>query len=461
MQRLYVIQEVLLTGKRVNGIKGPTPLTKLRTLNYCRSWIPEYMHAVCLGIIKYLILLWITPKYKAEPWYIGQYLHLINVRLERTKPPYDVTRTPRSFSTIASWKASEFKSFALYYFPILDGFLPEPYFSHFSDFCHGFYVLLLERVSRPTVRAIDSLMRRFVRDTCYLYGEQHVTHNFHLATHLVESNLDWGQQWANSAFIPEWFIGQLQSSANGTQSVIEQMAKNFQIQNVVRNEAIDLIKNEPVPNHVSKLLREMLCLPHLIGVELIKNNKVVDLVDIRFKLIGKPVVRSLSAIEKAALTTNFQQSMLSNGTLADLNDILTRPACFFPRIIHSNGSIFTTSSYVRSKKRINYVCLLENGSFFLIENILYIDACKFDFNKKAFILGRSLGTKSIELYTPLPTSCTTFTTIMGQTSKLQGRSCKLELYLVSQIFKKCVVSFINSMSDSITATALANSLETD
>lgn len=121
----------------------------------------------------------------------------------------------------------------------------------------------------------------------------------HLLTHLSKSVLDWGCLWATSAFIPEWFNGQLQSLSNGTQSVIDQMARTFLFRNCVRNEVISLLKEDHVSPKVASLLRKMICLPNNYGF-LNSKSKIVE-GDVNVKLLGKPNQKFLTPTEEEAL----------------------------------------------------------------------------------------------------------------------------------------------------------------
>ena len=119
-----------------------------------------------------------------------------------------------------------------------------------------------------------------------------VKFNIHLLTHLSKSVLDWGCLWATSAFIPEWFNGQLQGLAKGTQAVVEQMATTFLMKNSVRNQAIDFLKTQAVPLNISKLIRKMICLPNSFETQYYKCLKIEG--DICLSLLGKPNRKNLS-----------------------------------------------------------------------------------------------------------------------------------------------------------------------
>lgn len=137
----------------------------------------------------------------------------LNEYLSCIKPPYDIKRTPRTLDSIKYWKASEFRAFLLFYFPLLEGVLPDPYFSHFKNLSYSIFVLLQENVPNHSVSHVGIILQNMVKKAELLYGEQIVTY-MHLLTHLSKSVLDWGCLWATSAFILEWFNGQLQSLSN-------------------------------------------------------------------------------------------------------------------------------------------------------------------------------------------------------------------------------------------------------
>lgn len=123
------------------------------------------MHCVCLGVVRYFMLLWFSKIKTKQPWQIrGKMLEILNKRLANTKPPYDITRTSRSVDTIHFWKASEFTTFVLYYFPLLEGILPDPFFSHFSNLSYALSVLLQERVPTQNVIDVGYLLDNFVRE---------------------------------------------------------------------------------------------------------------------------------------------------------------------------------------------------------------------------------------------------------------------------------------------------------
>ena len=286
-QHLKDMNEALRTDTYVHGIKSKTPLIRLPNFDFIKAFNPEYMHSCCLGIIKMFIKLWTDSKYSKEDWHLGKdVLSVANKRLLNTTPPHEVTRIMASFDDLSVWKASMFRSFCLYYFPVLEDLMQPVYFEHFAKFSYGMYCLLQDKVNLECIGKVDILLKHFVKETEFLYGKEHITMNLHLATHLAESVVNWGCLWATSTFIPEWFNGELAKPCNGTQAVAEQMVKNYLIKIVVREEATTLIQNYDLPIHVSSLLIELLQLP-------IDNNyisrKVTRASKGTIELLGNPI----------------------------------------------------------------------------------------------------------------------------------------------------------------------------
>ena len=175
--------------------------------------------------------LWTATKFSRQDWYIGKNSSVINKRLYEIQPPYEITRThaEESINKLSSWKASIYRSFFLYYFPILEDLLPAVYFDHYCQFVYGMNLLLREQVSVEDVRKGEVLFCNFIQEFELLYGREDLRINLHFMKHLPQAVLDWGCLWSTSTFIPEWFNGELASLCHGSQGVIDQMATNHVI----------------------------------------------------------------------------------------------------------------------------------------------------------------------------------------------------------------------------------------
>ena len=126
--------------------------------------------------------------------------------------------------------------------------------------------------------------------------------------------------------------------------------------------------------------------------------------------------------EQQALNTKLLRNNIDKSKREKIkNHIQGNACCFYERMkIEKGDTIFTTTSYVRSVKRVNYCALLNDDRFFLIENFVFIEGAPK--HCEVFIFGRTLGTVSIKTYSPLPIGSQQFITISGQTAKVFGMS---------------------------------------
>lgn len=435
----------------------------------------DYLHSMCLGVIKRFVHLWISnlKDNKNKPWYIGGKIAVVNSRLSRVLPPIEITRTPckEYLDKTTFWKAHEYKAFALYYYPVLEGILPEPYFSHFAFFSHGLYILLQEEVDLESVQKTRRLLDHFVAESETLYGRIHTTYNLHLTTHLCQSVQDWGCLWASSTFVPEWFNGQLQSMVHGTQAPVEQMASTFLIRSAVRDEVIDLMKTVQLPKNIINLFNNLLHLPpSLLHANGIWNTKSKVLPD-GIALLGQSSLRPLGDVEVRALRelvdATYPMESAIRQYLRSCTDACNLVGSFYPKIQLKNGTVFTTSSYKRSKKRCNYCALLRNGEFIDIVSIYMVSQVS---DQQCFIFASILGQKSKSYFVP-----SLITNVPDDVQpiiipKVAGQLCRLTqlddcanlvALLPQSIAKKAVVIMKNDLNNMVVVGALANSIERD
>lgn len=142
-QRLAVIAE---TSQKVQcGVKGVSWLLKLPFFNIIRGVGIDYMHAVLLGVTRSFLSAWVDKRNRMERWYIGaaDKVRIINERLADIKPPISINRRPRPLSDLVHWKASELRSFLLFYsVPVLCGILPVEFYEHFILLAKATFILL-------------------------------------------------------------------------------------------------------------------------------------------------------------------------------------------------------------------------------------------------------------------------------------------------------------------------------
>ncbi|EEC04620.1 conserved hypothetical protein, partial [Ixodes scapularis] len=184
-----------------HGVLGTTVLSLMLFFSITNSTVVDYMHAVCLGVVKATTNLWFKGSHARRSFHLGKKLTMINARLKNITPPYEFSRLPRSLCQRKFWKATEWRAWLLYYSPfVLNGVLPKPYFKNWCRFSAIMHALLADVVALDRLGAIEAEIAVFMREYQDLYGCAHMTFNLHLIVHLCDSVRQWGPLWGFSAF---------------------------------------------------------------------------------------------------------------------------------------------------------------------------------------------------------------------------------------------------------------------
>jgi len=111
---------------------GITILTTIPNLRQVSNVSLDYMHLICLGVVKKLLFIWKTGPLKNR--LSAFQIQRISNRLINLKgtTPKEFMRKPRGIDELKFWKATEFRQFLLYTGPVvLKSLLPENMYIHF------------------------------------------------------------------------------------------------------------------------------------------------------------------------------------------------------------------------------------------------------------------------------------------------------------------------------------------
>jgi hypothetical protein len=106
-------------NKPVLGVKGQCMFSNLPFFDTVMGFAPDYMHGVCLGVVKQVIELTMSRSSHGKEFYLGDRETDINRFMLAQVPPNEIRRLPRSFKYRKFFKAAEWRSFLLFYSPLV------------------------------------------------------------------------------------------------------------------------------------------------------------------------------------------------------------------------------------------------------------------------------------------------------------------------------------------------------
>jgi hypothetical protein len=178
---------------------GQSPL-ELLDINMVDDIPNDYMHSVCIGVMKWLIQFWIQMHKQNKNQDLIQEIndHLKTIKSET---PVEFTRKPNSISDVAHWKALEFRSFILYYGPfVMKNRLPENIYQHFLYFAVAIRILATKDSGVADLDYANDLLYGFVSEFKSHYPENKIATNIHSLLHLADDVKRFGPLDDFSAF---------------------------------------------------------------------------------------------------------------------------------------------------------------------------------------------------------------------------------------------------------------------
>lgn len=111
-------------------------------------------------------------------------------RMANIKVPHDFNRTVKGLAHVKHWKgmhyicwggvtymccfipsASEYRSWVLYFsLPVLQGILPDPFFTHYALLVAAMQLLLSDSISPAALQSAEQYLHRFYEMFADLYG---------------------------------------------------------------------------------------------------------------------------------------------------------------------------------------------------------------------------------------------------------------------------------------------------
>lgn len=221
----------------------PLAIEKL-PIDIVNSFPNDYMHVVCLGVMKTLLIGWIRKRnciFSLKP----SEIKLLNSKLLflSNQVPKEFARHPRSLNEIERFKATELRSFLLYtgIFVLADVLDAERY-NHFLLLSLGVRILLDEKSCMENNECAKVLLSEFVKNVSRLYDDTFLTFNFHCLTHLANDAFNYGCLESISAFKFENYLSKLKRKCK----------KNHQIAVQIYNRLVEDSLRLPKPPNDNK-----------------------------------------------------------------------------------------------------------------------------------------------------------------------------------------------------------------
>ncbi|XP_065211406.1 uncharacterized protein LOC135839339 [Planococcus citri] len=356
-----VLNQMLNSNSKKNivirGVKGPSVIGSLINFDITRCFSPDYMHSVLLGNVKTFAEAWFDSSNHEKIWYLGKKLTSMDKKFANIQPPTEITRPPRSLTTMSKWTASEWKNFLLYYshFLLLDAEWPTNYLVHWCSLIYAIYIYLKTKISDQELVDAKRALYFFVENIPRLYGETYCKFNVHLLLHFPDWVTQFGGLWASSGFPFEDFNGILNTLFSNVTGIQQQICKRYFRWKKVLEKGRVLFPSDETSLHSRE---------HELYNHLFKNHfrQYCNENDDMPKLSQKKKKVSLSLAVK---------TMAEQTTGAEIE---------FNAVCHSfgkfNGMVCHSSQFSDLKKRNNsYVRLKDSGQFVYIKNILVVREC--------------------------------------------------------------------------------------
>uniref|UniRef100_A0A1Y1LQ64 DUF4218 domain-containing protein n=1 Tax=Photinus pyralis TaxID=7054 RepID=A0A1Y1LQ64_PHOPY len=197
------------------------------------SGVPlDYMHLICLGVVKKLLLLWIESKASSGVKLSSQSIKEIseNILLCCKYVPSDVARKPRPLSEIRHWKATELRNFLLYIGPVvLKSKVNNDVYLNFLTLHVAVRILCNSTAiaNKENIKYAERLLEHFVQSFAIIYGKDKISHNVHNLLHICEDVRNFGSLDEFSSFKFENYMSTIKKYIRKNDKPLQQLCNRY------------------------------------------------------------------------------------------------------------------------------------------------------------------------------------------------------------------------------------------
>jgi len=350
--------------------KGKSPL-ELLPKNIVNTVPLDYMHNVCLGVMKRLLEFWIKGKKDVRINDENKILISNEIVHLRSYVPSEFCRLPKVLDDLEYWKATELRFFLLYSgLIVLKGKLNNRFYFHFKLLVSALRILVCDNICQLHNQLAEIFLKEFVSQYSNLYGPHNVSYNVHNLIHLPMFVKIHGPLDNFSCFKYENYLQELKKSIKCskyplqeiTNRIIEKqkhsLSEKYQILNSVTvGKEINIKIVSPYVSLADKIYEKIILQDLNITINtskikdkyvMLKNKNIVILKYIvkrqnesEFKIIVQKFLNCLNFYSSPILSLNLgtfivDTSLLSDEFIISVTDIKYK--CFFCADIKSKSN---------------------------------------------------------------------------------------------------------------------------
>lgn len=207
---------------------GESPLLRL-PIDLISIFPTEYMHNVCLGVMRKLLNVWIGGDLNVRIQ--SRFIKSISQKLIFCSKfiPVEFNRKPRSLSELARWKATEYRMFLLYVGPVvLKDILPRSLYDNFLLFYTAITILCSNKHIRELgIDLAQELLLIFIYHSKSVYGLNFLVYNVHLLCHICDDVRLFGTLDEYSAFPFENHLKSLKKLVRSPNKPLQQIVRRL------------------------------------------------------------------------------------------------------------------------------------------------------------------------------------------------------------------------------------------
>ena len=208
--------------------RGSNPFDGLQ-LGMISQFPLDYTHLVCLGVMKRLIMLWVSGPKTVR---IGpRVLERVSQNIKKCSffIPREFARKQRSFVECRRWKATEFRLFFLYVGPVvLKGEIAEQVYQNFMLLSVSIRIFVDPLLCLKHCDFVESLLLAFVDHFEKFFGSSNLVYNVHALIHLVNDLKKFGSLDNFSSFPYECFLYKLKRLIRSPKHALRQLIARLQ-----------------------------------------------------------------------------------------------------------------------------------------------------------------------------------------------------------------------------------------